>query len=177
MPELITLARPYAKAAFDFACQQDEVKRWQKMLSFAAKISDHHRVANLLRANIKYDVLAKLFISLCGMRLDAFGKNFIRIMAKNERLSLLPEVLQLFKQYCAERDSITDVEVISVEKLTKAQEDKIAKAMEKCLSQKINLTNKIDKSIVSGFIIRAGDRVIDNSIRGRLERLTDALQS
>lgn len=177
MSELITIARPYAKAAFDFACQQDEIKHWQKMLSFAAEISDHHTMAKLLRENIEYDVLANLFISLCGRRLNKFGKNFIRIMAENKRLLLLPEVLQLFQQYCAERDSITDVEVISVAKLTKAQENKIAEAIEKRLSQKINLTNKIDKSIISGFILRAGDIVIDNSIRGRLERLTDALQS
>jgi len=177
MSELITIARPYAKAAFDFACQQDEIKHWQKMLSFAAEISDHHTIANLLRENIAYDVLADLFISLCGKRLNEFGKNFIRIMAENKRLSLLSEVLQLFQQYCAERDSITDVEVISVVKLTKSQENKIAKAMEKCLSQKINLTNKIDKSIISGLIIRGRDMVIDQSIRGRLERLTDALQS
>lgn len=98
-------------------------------------------------------------------------------MAENKRLALLPDVLSLFMQYRLERESVADVDVISAAPLTDSQLDKITAAVEQRLSRKVKLKCHIDQSIISGFIIRSGDMVIDSSIRGRLNRLSDALQS
>lgn len=98
-------------------------------------------------------------------------------MAENDRLSTLPEVLSQFIQLRAVLESTVDVEVTSAIELTKQQLANISAAMEKRLSRKVKLNCKIDKSVIAGMIIRAGDLVIDGSVRGRLERLTDVLQS
>lgn len=177
MSEFITVARPYAKAAFDFAIEQNNLVQWQQMLTLSAQVSSDDQMVNLLTSDMKPDALAELFIAICGDELNEFGKNFIKVMAENKRLTILPDVLVLFTQYCAEHNAVTDVDVISATELTQEQLDKIASAVEKRLSGKVKLNCSIDKSIISGFIIRAGDMVIDSSIKGRLERLTDALQS
>lgn len=177
MSEYITVARPYAKAAFDFAVEQDDLLNWQQMLAFSAQVSTDKQMIGQLTADMKSDALAKFFIAICGDALNEYGQNFIKVMAENKRLTILPDVLALFTQYCAEHNAVTDVDVVSATELTQEQLDKIAAAVEKRLSGKVKLHCSIDKSIISGFIIRAGDMVIDSSIKGRLERLTDALQS
>ncbi|QIQ20714.1 F0F1 ATP synthase subunit delta [Zophobihabitans entericus] len=182
MSEFITIARPYAKAAFDFAVERERtdnnsMEHWQQMLTLSAQVSSDSQMMAILTSDMKPEALAKLFISVCGDALDEYGQNFIKIMAENKRLSLLSDVQALFIQYCAERNAIADVDVVSATELTPEQRDKITTAVEKRLSRKVKLNCKIDKSIISGFIIRAGDMVIDSSIKGRLERLTDVLQS
>jgi F-type H+-transporting ATPase subunit delta len=177
MSELITVARPYAKAAFDFAAEQHDIEHWQQMLTFAAQVSCNHQMTTQLTADIKPDALAQLFISVCGDVLNEPCQNLIKIMAENHRLALLPQVVALFSHYSAQRNAVAEVEVISATELTPAQKDKIVTAVEKRLSRKVELVCHIDKSIISGFIIRAGDMVIDSSIKGRLQQLTDALQS
>ncbi|WP_145600694.1 ATP synthase F1 subunit delta, partial [Yersinia frederiksenii] len=110
-------------------------------------------------------------------QLDEPAQNFIRVMAENGRLLVLPEVLQQFIQLRASLESTVDVEVSSASALNDEQLAKIAAAMEKRLSRKVKLNCKIDKSVMAGVVIRAGDMVIDGSVRGRLERLADVLQS
>ncbi|MBG6246341.1 F0F1 ATP synthase subunit delta [Candidatus Symbiopectobacterium sp. 'North America'] len=167
MSEFVTVARPYAKAAFDFAVEHQAVERWQNMLAFAA----------LLSGAMAPNLLASTFIDVCGDQLDESGQNLIKVMAENGRLLVLPEVLEQFAQLRAAQESTVDVEVTSASALSEPQLDKITSAMEKRLSRKVKLNCKIDKSVVAGVVICAGDMVIDGSIRGRLERLADVLQS
>jgi F-type H+-transporting ATPase subunit delta len=98
-------------------------------------------------------------------------------MAENGRLKVLPDVLEQFVQLRAASEAIAEVEVTSATALSEEQLSKISAAMEKRLSRKVKLNCKIDKSVMAGVIIRAGDMVIDGSVRGRLERLADVLQS
>lgn len=177
MADLITIARPYAKAAFEFATEHNQVEEWQSMLTFTAEVSQDARIEDLLISDMKPDSIADLFIAISKEVLNEYGRNFIKVMAENKRLSILPEVLKLFVQYRLEKESEVDVDVISASVLTEEQLDKISVAVEKRLSRKVKLNCHIDQSIISGFIIRAGDMVIDSSIRGRLNRLSDALQS
>ncbi|MBW7980963.1 F0F1 ATP synthase subunit delta [Enterobacillus tribolii] len=177
MSEFITVARPYAKAAFDFAVEHKDIARWQDMLAFSAEVTRNESVADMLSGALAPETLANTFIEVCGDQLDESGRNLIRVMAENGRLQVLPEVLQ---QFIALRDSLeatVDVEVISSKTLSDEQLAKISTAMEKRLSRKVKLNCKIDKSVIAGVVIRAGDMVIDGSVRGRLERLTDVLQS
>ncbi|MCW2476554.1 F0F1 ATP synthase subunit delta [Candidatus Symbiopectobacterium sp. NZEC151] len=177
MSEFVTVARPYAKAAFDFAVEHQAVERWQNMLAFAAEVTRNEQVAALLSGAMAPNMLASTFIDVCGDQLDEPGQNLIKVMAENGRLLVLPEVLEQFAQLRAAQESTVDVEVTSASALSESQLDKITSAMEKRLSRKVKLNCKIDKSVVAGVVIRAGDMVIDGSIRGRLERLADVLQS
>ncbi|AIA73267.1 ATP synthase delta chain [Pectobacterium atrosepticum SCRI1043] len=177
MSEFVTVARPYAKAAFDFAVENQALDRWQSMLAFSAEVARNEQIAELLSGAIAPIELAKTFIAVCGDQLDEAGQNLIRVMAENGRLLVLPEVLEQFIQLRAALESTVDVDVISASTLNEQQLSKIAAAMEKRLSRKVKLNCKIDKSVMAGVVIRAGDMVIDGSIRSRLERLADVLQS
>ncbi|WP_174872463.1 F0F1 ATP synthase subunit delta [Pectobacterium polaris] len=177
MSEFVTVARPYAKAAFDFAVENQALDRWQNMLAFSAEVARNEQIAELLSGAVAPIELAKTFIAVCGDQLDEAGQNLIKVMAENGRLPVLPEVLEQFIQLRATLESTVDVDVISASTLSEQQQSKIVAAMEKRLSRKVKLNCKIDKSVMAGVVIRAGDMVIDGSIRGRLERLADVLQS
>ena len=177
MSEFTTVARPYAKAAFDFAVEHQSVDRWQQMLAFAAEVAGNEQVSELLSGALAPEALSAAFIAICGDQLDEAGQNLIKVMAENKRLPALADVLDQFIQLRAAHDATAEVEVISSSTLSDAQLTKISAAMEKRLSRKVKLNCKIDKSVMAGVIIRAGDLVIDGSVRGRLERLADALQS
>lgn len=177
MSEFTTVARPYAKAAFDFAVEHQNVDRWQQMLAFATEVASNEQVAELLSGALAPEALSAQFIAICGDQLDEAGQNLIKVMAENKRLPALPDVLAQFIQLRAAYDATADVEVISSTTLSDEQLTKISAAMEKRLSRKVKLNCKIDKSVMAGVIIRAGDMVIDGSVRGRLERLADDLQS
>ena len=172
-----TVARPYAKAAFEYASEHQTVKSWQKMLSLVASLISHQEIKTILTSNNHADLVTNLFFTICGDHLDNAGKNFIRLMATNKRLLLLPDVLELFEQYVVEQDSIVEIEAITATKLTKDQKQKIVAGIQKQFSRKIKLIAKMEKSMLSGLIIRVNGMVIDNSIKRRLERLTDVLQS
>ncbi|ACX90234.1 F0F1 ATP synthase subunit delta [Pectobacterium parmentieri] len=177
MSEFVTVARPYAKAAFDFAVDNQALDRWQNMLAFSAEVARNEQIAELLSGAVAPIELSKTFIAVCGDQLDEAGQNLIKVMAENGRLPVLTEVLEQFIQLRAALESTVDVDVISANTLNEQQLSKIAVAMEKRLSRKVKLNCKIDKSVMAGVVIRAGDMVIDGSIRGRLERLADVLQS
>lgn len=177
MSEFVTVARPYAKAAFDFAVENQSIDRWQHMLAFAAVVTRNEQMAELLSGAVAPEALSKTFIAVGGDEFDEHGQNFIRVMAENGRLVVLPAVLQQFIELRAAFESTIDVEVLSSSALSDEQQANIVAAMEKRLSRKVKLNCKIDKSVLAGVIIRAGDMVIDGSVRGRLERLADVLQS
>lgn len=176
MSEFVTVARPYAKAAFDFAVEHQSVERWQDMLAFAAEVTKNEQMAGFSGA-LAPETLAESFIAVCGEQLDENGQNLIRVMAENNRLNALPDVLEQFIHLRAASEATSEVEVTSATALSEEQLSKISAAMEKRLSRKVKLNCKIDKSVMAGVIIRAGDMVIDGSVRGRLERLADVLQS
>ncbi len=182
MFESITLARPYARAVFDFAAEQQTTERqsidnWQGMLAFAAEVARNDDMTELLSGGVSSELLSKKFIAICGEQLDEYAQNLIRIMAENGRLALFPEIFQQFVQLRAAQEAIISVEVISAVILNDEQQANITAAMTKRLASRVKLNYKIDKSIIAGMIIRAGDKVIDSSVRGRLERLADVLQS
>ncbi|OZI14961.1 F0F1 ATP synthase subunit delta [Sodalis-like symbiont of Philaenus spumarius] len=177
MSELVTVARPYAKAAFDFAVEHQVVAHWQAMLMFCAEMSRNERIAELLSGAVAPKKLAETFIAVCGEELDTAGQNLIRVMAENGRLTFLPDVLKQFILLRAAQEAALEVDVISASTLREEQLAKISAAMEQRLSCKVKLNCKIDKSVVAGIVIRTGDLVIDGSVRGRLERLADILQS
>lgn len=177
MSEFITVARPYAKAAFDFAVEHQNVERWQQMLAFAAEVARNKQMADLISGALAPEKMSASFIAICGDQLDEAGQNLIKVMAENRRLIVLPDVLEQFIQLRDASNATVDVEVSSASTLSDEQLTKISTAMEKRLSRKVKLNCKIDKSVMAGVIIRAGDIVIDGSVRGRLERLADVLQS
>ena len=175
MSELTTIARPYAKAAFDFALEKGQLDKWQGMLQFSALVAENDEVSGYLTSSLSSQQVADLFIAICGEQLDQFGQNFIRVMAENKRLSALPSVLDSFLTLRAEHEAVKDVFVTSATKLTEAQAEKITTAIQKKLGKAVRLTTSVDSSLLAGVIIRYDDTVIDGSSRGQLSRLSQEL--
>ncbi|UUM30600.1 F0F1 ATP synthase subunit delta [Vibrio japonicus] len=177
MSDLTTIARPYAKAAFDFAVEKGELDQWGQMLSFAAEVANNAQVKELLTGSISADKLAEIFVAICGEQVNANGQNLLKVMAENGRLSALPDVCKQFFILKKEHEKEIDAEVISATELSDEQRADISSKLEQRLERKVKLNCSVDEALLGGVIIRAGDLVIDNSARGRLNRLSDALQS
>lgn len=177
MAELSTIARPYAKAAFDFAVEHQAVEPWAEMLSFAALVSENESMKPLLNGSLSSDKLAELFINICGEQIDVNGQNLIKVMAENDRLGVLPAVAQQFAEYRLEWAKEVEATVTSATELSAEQVQQISVSLEKRLARKVKLNCSVDAGLIAGVIIKAGDLVIDGSVRGKLTRLTDKLQS
>lgn len=172
MAEQITIARPYAKAAFEYALSQNALTAWSDMLGYAAVVaSDEAMIKCLDDPQLTADKKAELFSSVCADRIDAAGRNFIAQLAQNKRLSVLPEIYLLFTALLAEQEKTVDVNVQSAYALTDEQAQKLADSLKKRLGREVNLQSEVDSSLIGGLIIRAGDMVIDGSIRGKLAKL------
>ncbi|WP_116475437.1 F0F1 ATP synthase subunit delta [Zobellella maritima] len=175
--EMKTIARPYAKAAFDFAVENKAVENWLSMLSFAAEVASNEDMTHVLSSDLNAEKMAEVFLVVCGEQLDEHGQNLIKAMAANGRLSVLPAVVQEFVAMKTELDREVEADVVSATKLTKQQVAKIQASLEKRLERKVKLNCSVDKALMAGIIIKAGDMVIDGSVRGRLSRLAETLQS
>jgi F-type H+-transporting ATPase subunit delta len=176
MSELTTLARPYANAAFELARDQGEFDKWSQMLAFmAAVVHDSTMRAVLDSPRLDEEQAAQLLISVCEERIDDQGRNFIRLLAENRRLSLLSEIAALYESLRREAEGKIDAEVISAQDIDESQLGAIARALKKRLGREVHLSARTDQSLLGGAIIRAGDLVIDGSIRGRLEQLSTVL--
>lgn len=177
MSELTTVARPYARAAFEFAVSNNDVEAWSTMLFFASEVAKDATIAKLLISNKAQQELANLFISICDDQLNESGQNFIKILAENERLSVLPRIAKLFSDLETEHKKEVDVNVVSAYELSNLQIEELSKSLAKRLARKVNLNCSTDESLITGMVITAGDLVIDSSASGQLSRLSHTLQS
>jgi len=177
MSELITLARPYAKAAFGFAIEQDNLDGWSKMLGFLSSVAIDEAMVTLLdNPSTTKEKASEAMLSVVSDQVDNQGKNFVKLLANNKRIELLPEILTLFEKHKAEYEKTADVDLTSAIELTEQQLSELAKNLESKLGCKVNINSEIDPKVMGGLIVRAGDLVIDASIRGKLNDLADSLQ-
>lgn len=178
MAELSTLARPYARAAFEYAHGKGDLGSWSGALATAAAVSSEERVATLLASPAHTaEQLAATVNELCGEALGAEHQNFIKVLAANKRLPLLPEISELFEQLKAEQERSVDVTVVSAYSLEGAAEQTLAQVLSKKLEREVKVETQVDESLLGGVVIRAGDLVIDGSVRGRLNKLSEAMNS
>ena len=178
MADLITLARPYAKAAFEVAVENNELDNWSNMLSLLANVSSVDSVRAVLTSPTHTaEELASTLINLCGEELDQKGKNFITMLAENKRLELISQISSIYEILKANKLQSVDVEITTAFEVTQEVSDKLVQALKTRLQRDIKLASKVDPGLIGGAIIRAGDTVIDSSIRGKLTKLAEAMNS
>lgn len=176
MAETITVARPYAQAAFNYATEQQALREWSDMLALLAMVAAAPDMVRVIESpQLTETQLADLIIDVCGDRLTDKGANFVRMIADNRRLELLPDIAALFEIQRQEAEGTIKAELVSAYPATDEQQARIIESLRRRLGKDIELSCSTDAGLLGGAIIRAGDLVIDGSVRGKLQRLGSAL--
>lgn len=178
MSESATLARPYAEAVFKYARETGTAERWSDNLKFLAiALKDKALAAAANNPRIPKSRVSELLLDVGRDYLSDEGKNFVRVLVENNRLKLLPDIQSLFEAYRAEDEGFIEAEVRTAFPLNKEAEKQLAKTLESVLKRKVQFRVGEDRSLIGGVIIRAGDTVIDASVRGQLQKLAKRLYS
>jgi F-type H+-transporting ATPase subunit delta len=177
MAELLTLARPYAKAAFAYASEQGATDAWSKVLELlSATVQDEAFSAYINRPELTPVNKVKAFITVLGAEQATVSvSNFLTLLAENSRLVLLPEISAEYEILKAQSNQTVEVQIESAFALTAEQEQKLATALAQRFNSKVDVTVEINPALIAGVVIRAGDQVIDDSALNKLEKMRTRL--
>ena len=174
MSNNLTLARPYARAAFALAREHGRLAPWSTLLGFAATLAADARVSSLLgHPGLGQD--DALVLLLPDGEIDPNFRQFLSVLADNRRLALLPDIADQYEALRAEAEHIVQVRITSASALAPAEVESLSVALKRRFGTDIALTQAVDPALIGGAVIDAGDVVIDGSVRGKLARLEAAL--
>jgi F-type H+-transporting ATPase subunit delta len=177
MSELATLARPYAAAVFKRAKETASSEKWSKTLAFLSSIlSDQTLSVFINNPKVSNERLSGMMLDISEGQIDSEGANFLKLLVQNRRLNLVSHIAKIFEAYKAEDEGYIDVEVNAAYEFSKEGRKDFAAKLEKRLGKKVNMNVTVDKSLIGGVLVRAGDKVIDGSIKGQLQHMQKALQ-
>jgi F-type H+-transporting ATPase subunit delta len=177
MAELATLARPYANAVFDIAKGAGDLDRWSRMLVCLGAVAADRSVRQLLEApEMPDEQKAFRLADICGDELDDRARKMIQVLARNKRLGLIGEIRDQFEELKALDEKVLEVEVVSARPLSSEQEESIRSALANRYQREVTMSSRVDEHLLGGAVIRAGDTVIDGSVRGKLDKLAETLQ-
>jgi len=176
MSSLTTLARPYAKAAFQLARDEQALASWDEMLNLASEMVMEESMAALLESpHVSQTEVVNILSDAAGEGFSSKFTDFLSVLAANGRLSLVPQATTLFRQLRETEEKRLSVKVVSVVPLDEGQANRLREALAQRFECEIELDNEIDKDVIGGAVVYAGDQVIDGSLRGKLEKLSNAL--
>jgi F-type H+-transporting ATPase subunit delta len=176
MTERVTIARPYAKAAFAEARKMQRLTQWSDALQLAAAVSVDERVRPLFgNPHVTATQLVELMAGVGGQAIDPEARRFLTVLAENGRLALLPEISQLYEKMRADQERVLDVTLKSAVELSAEQRQRFTAALGRRFEREIRLHTEIDTSLLGGAVLQADDLVIDGSVRGGLTQLASQI--
>ncbi|CAL4326075.1 F0F1 ATP synthase subunit delta [Buchnera aphidicola] len=170
-----TISRPYATAIFNIAVRENSIQEWKEILIFLNMIASCRKIRRFLSGSLSPKYLSLVFITIAGDIINENVKNLIKLLAENQRLKFLKNILEQFLQLEACHKKILIVELRTASLLKEKQIVKIRRVLEKSLLSKIKFIYKIDNSILDGIIVKVNNTVFDFSVRSYLKQLSDAL--
>lgn len=177
MSEAKTIARPYAVAAWKHAVSVNKQDLWSEMLELMATVVRDAAMSAIVKdPRVDAGTLSGLMLEICGGRINDVAEAFVRLLVDNDKLALMPEVAEVYNELQAEAGGAVQAKLIAAYPVNAKFEQAIAAAMQKRLNREVTFTTDIDKSLLGGVIIRAGDMVIDASVRGQIEALAADLR-
>jgi len=178
MAESITIARPYAKAAFQAAKEKDALTEWSEMLSYASAVASDENMESVLdHPALTSEQKAEIFTDVCGDNLSDQGKNFVSVLSENDRIGLIADIAELYEVFKSQLEQSIDVEVESAFELGSEQQEKLAKALSDKLDRKVVVSSTTNQELIGGAIVRTKDLVIDASVRGKIAKLAEAISA
>ncbi|MCE9662114.1 F0F1 ATP synthase subunit delta [Halomonas sp. M5N1S17] len=176
MAETSTVARPYANAAFEYARDHKALEAWSDMLVKLGQVVAERDAQKLIASpKIATDRKVEMVIEVADISVDDAGRRFLEALGDKGRLSALGAIAEQFERLRADHEKRIDVTVVTAYALDDKQQNKLAGALKKRLNREISITTQVDPKLLGGVVLRAGDTVIDGSVRGRLNRLSEAL--
>lgn len=176
MADGATIARPYARAAFDHAHAAKQLAPWGELLAKASIAVSDERVRPLIgNPHVKRADLVGCLLDVVGAADDPQARNFVQLLADNGRLAALPQIAEQYAAMRAEVENTVEVTVTSAMPLTPEQSEKLTQALTARLKRKVQLFSQVDPALIGGAVVKAGDFVVDGSLRGRIERLGNTM--
>ena len=174
--DTITIARPYAEAAFRVAKEKNALDLWSQMLELLERIATDASIARCIGdPDVSSQQLASVVLGVCGERLDGAGKNFVQVLVANDRLARLPEIRALFEDLKREHEGILEARIYSAFALDDEQKSGMVRRLESKYQRKVSAQVSVDPQLIGGVKIVVGDRVLDATVRGKLETMAAAL--
>lgn len=174
MSELATIARPYARAAFEFAREHESVDKWLNMLMFIDGVVKNGDFQKIMKSG-NHILVTTVLTKITENYLDKFGFNFVRILIENNRLEVAEDILREFIKIKNEYEKVLNVEVISAETLSAADSSKLLKYLKDKYQQTVKMSNTVNPEILGGVIIKTENDVLDMSLKHRIESLAKEL--
>jgi F-type H+-transporting ATPase subunit delta len=175
--DITTIARPYAEAVFARAQEDGKIDAWSGAMSTLSAIAGNAEMAEQIgNPNVPRERLCNAILEIGGNALSVEAKNLVSLLAANNRLSTLPEIANLFEDLKTQHQGVRQVHVLSAFDLNETQKKELAGVLEKRLGTDVDMTVETDPSLIGGVEVRAGDLVIDGSVRGKLHKLATELQ-
>ena len=176
MSEFTTAARPYANAVYDLAEQTGALDSWSDALSnLSAVVNDEQVSALLNNPEMGKQQKGELVTGVLGDKLNKHQQNLVKLMAENGRLTIMADVQEQFEVARAKAENKVDAEVISAFELSAEQTNELVNTLKNKLGCDVTLTTTIDESLIGGVVIKAGDTIIDASMKSQLDSLALSL--
>lgn len=178
MAESVTIARPYAEAVFRLAREGKALAAWSGKLEFLASIVQDVEMADVI-ANPKFSAaqVADLVLAVAGAEATAEVGNFVRVLAANDRLAVLPQIAELFDKLKADEEGVKEAVIHSAFAMDDAQIKVLVTQLETHFRSKLEPRVVVDQSLIGGVKVAVGDDVLDASVRGKLDAMAAALKN
>jgi F-type H+-transporting ATPase subunit delta len=177
MAENVTIARPYARAAFELARDAGHLAQWSDAQGNMAEATEHEQLKPLLGdPSVSPQQISEIIVAACGLS-DGPMTNFVRLLAEGRRLGTLVEIAAQFEAFRSDEEKTIDVEVTAAADLDDVQQQRLAESLQKRLGRTVRLHVSLDESLLGGAVVKAGDLVIDGSVRTRLSKLAQSIMS
>lgn len=172
MSEYQTIARPYAQAVFDLAKSAGNYEEWSQALAWLSAIAENDQVQELAQnPRVDDSALVGLFEDVAGGKLFGEAENFLKLVVANGRIFALPGIAALYESMRAEAEGTIEAELISAQAVSEAQQSALAQSLARRLGREVSLNVVEQPDLIGGAVLRAGDMVIDASVKGRLQKL------
>ena len=176
MSNLSNVARPYAQAVFELARQAGDLAGWNDQLDLLAAIANDNSMQSLLKnPSFSKQQQIGLMVDLCGDKLSPGGVNLVKLLVENDRVQALGDMAAIYAERRSEEESVIEADMITATVINDAQQQVFSEALQKRLGRRVKLNFEVDQDLIGGAVIRAGDWVIDGSVKAQLEQLVGAV--
>ena len=176
MAELATIARPYAEAAFRLGLEANNLERWSDMIALIeAVVIDESVAVRIGDPNVDDSALESLILGALGERLDGNGRNFVQVLIQNGRLDLVSQIRMQYDELRRQHEGVVEARIISAMPMDDEQVRPLVTALQDKYGRKVNAHVEVDPQLIGGARIVVGDKVIDATVRGRLDAMAAAL--